>query len=69
MQKKHGCPDLSLEQPWKVIKMIEKNENDKHSKKNIYDGINLTERGADIIVISLSALLVLFLVLALVSGA
>ena len=29
-------------------------------KKSIYDNIKLTERGADIIVISLSAILILF---------
>ena len=41
----------------------------KNEKKNIYSGIKLTERGADIIVISLSALLVLFLVVAILTGA
>ena len=43
-----------------------KNEN---ARKSIYDGIRLTERGADIIVISLSVLLVLFLVVAILTGA
>jgi hypothetical protein len=37
-------------------------------KKHIYSGLKLTEKGADIIVISLSALLVLFLVVALLTG-
>ena len=48
--------------------MKEKHNNESTSKKNIYDGINLTEKGADIVVIALSALLVLFLVIALISG-
>ena len=46
-----------------------KNEKNKTEKKSIYDGIKLTERGADIIVITLSALLVLFLVIAVATGA
>ena len=40
----------------------------KSEKKNIYSGIKLTERGADIIVISLSAILILFLVVAIITG-
>ena len=46
-----------------------KKEKAETAKKSIYDGIRLTEKGADIIVISLSALLVLFMVVAILTGA
>ena len=45
-----------------------KNEKESQVKKSIYDGIRLTERGADIIVISLSALLILFLIIGILTG-
>ena len=38
-------------------------------KKNIYDGIKITKRGADIIVASLALALLAFIVAALVTSA
>ena len=48
--------------------MIKKKNEKPTGKKTIYDGIRLTEKGADIIVIALSLLLVLFLVIGVIGS-
>ncbi len=49
-------------------KMTENKNEKQPGKKTIYDGIKLTEKGANIIVIALSALLILFLIIGVISG-
>ena len=46
-----------------------KNETAAEIKKTVYDGIKLTKKGADIIVITLTVLLFLFFAVAAITGA